>query len=168
MFNFYGFTEQLPQTTFIINTSLSSTKIINNLTYKFIKVKEKFMYGIIEKQMSGGIINISDKERTMMDMIFQCNFVGGLSVAMEKVKTIIKDNDCDIKKLVDYAIKFPVLKVRKTIGIILDEAEIAEEISNPLYESIQNTSLISLNWNLQRTGTVNKKWRAIQNDTSKD
>jgi predicted transcriptional regulator of viral defense system len=167
MFNYYGLTQQLPQTTFIINTSLSATKIINGLQYKFIKVKDEYMYGIEEKEMSGGIVKISDKEKTLIDMIYKYNYVGGIIPAMEKLEEIIKNKNLDIKKFIDYAVRFPQIKVRKIIGIVLDRAEIQETLIQPLYDSIKSSSLISLNWNNRRKGTINKKWGVILDDSQK-
>jgi predicted transcriptional regulator of viral defense system len=156
MFNSYGLTEQIPQTTFFINTSISDEKIINNLLFKFIKVKDEYMYGIIEKEMSGEMIRISDKERTMVDFIDYWNFKEAREIIIE----ILKNKECDIEKFINYSIRFPKIKVRKFIGLFLEEARISENMTKSLYESVKNTALISTS-NFSRKGIINKKWGVI-------
>jgi predicted transcriptional regulator of viral defense system len=167
MFNYYDFTEQLFQGTFIINTSFAAEKIINNLVYKFIKVKNEYMYGIEEKEMYGGIVRISDMERTMVDLISRSDAVGGIIPASEKIEQAIKCKKCDIEKFIDYSVRFPKLTVRKIIGVILDRAEISETLTNPLYNTIKDSSLTSAEYN-SRKGKINKKWRIIINDDTQE
>lgn len=161
MFNSYGLTGQIPQTTFLINTSLSGERIMNGLAYKFIKVKEEYMYGTVEQELSDGTkILVSDKERTMVDFVYKW----GIVIAKEKIEEVIKKKECDIDKFISYALHFPRVTVRKCIGVILDKAGISEKLTNPLYETIKNTSLTSANYK-SFAGNINKKWKIIINDT---
>ncbi|MDR1942394.1 MAG: hypothetical protein LBQ47_08720 [Endomicrobium sp.] len=165
LFNWYGFSEQLFQDVYVINTGRSFEKYIDNIRFNFIKVKKEFMYGIIEKQIAGGKVRITDKERTMIDLLYWNKAVGGINPAIKTVEEIIKEKKCDIQKFIDYAVKYPRPTIRKIIGVILDKAGISETLTNPLYETIKDTSLTSAKWN-KRTGTKNNKWKVIINDTS--
>ena len=44
MFNFYGFTQQIPQATFTLNTRVSKRKTIDGKSYKFIKNQKRKPY----------------------------------------------------------------------------------------------------------------------------
>ncbi|MDR1940979.1 MAG: hypothetical protein LBQ47_01475 [Endomicrobium sp.] len=159
MFNFYGLTEQMPKTTFILNKKISATKIINGLEFKFIKLKEEFFYGITEIEIDGEKVKASDKERTMLDFIDYWNF----SQAKEKIIEIIKNRKCNIQKFIEYAVLFPKVKIRKFAGMLLDEAGVDEKATKDLYKSIKDTALISTS-RFSRRGKKNKKWGAIVND----
>jgi len=159
MFNFYGLTEQMPRSTFFINTTLSATKIINGLEFKFVKLKKEFFYGIEDVEISGETVRASDKERTMIDFIDYWNF----DEARKKIADILKKRQCDIQKFIDYALRFPKIKVRKISGILLDEAGISERQTKPLYKSVAKTSLIAVS-RISRRGTKNKKWGIIIDD----
>jgi len=165
MYNYYGFTEQLFQTVYVLNTTKRMESIICGLSYKFIKILENRMYGIEKIKVKDEEVNISSKERTLIDLIYFNKPVGGIIGASKIFKEIINNNKCDTKKLVEYAACFPHIKTRKRIGLILDDAGISENILKPLLKSIEKTSIGSLSGS--RKGTLNKKWRIIINDSRK-
>jgi predicted transcriptional regulator of viral defense system len=165
MFNYYGFTGQLFQTVYVLNTTRRTEKIICSLSYKFIKIMENRMYGIEKIKVKDEEVNISSKERTLIDLIYFSNPVGGIISASKIFTEIVKNNKCDTKKLVEYAVCFPNIKTRKRIGLILDKVGVPENILKPLLKSIEKTSIGSLS--SSRKGTLNKKWRVIVNDSRK-
>src|SRR5665648_179551 len=165
MFNYYGFIGQLFQTVYVLNTTKRMEKVICGLSYKFIKIMENRMYGIEKIKVQDGEVNISSKERTLIDLIYFNNPVGGIISASRIFTKIALSNKCDIKKLVEYAACFPNIKTRKRIGLILDDAGISENLLQPLIKSIDKQSISSLNGS--RKGTLNKKWRVIVNDSRK-
>jgi predicted transcriptional regulator of viral defense system len=163
MFNYYGFTEQVFQSMVVINTSITGTKEINDSVFQFIRVKNEYMYGIIPTMIMNETVMISDRERTMIDMMYWYEAVGGLKQASGQLQKEIIEKRADLEKFIDYAIRFPKLTVRKLIGVVLDKAEISEALTQPLYDSIKNSSITSVRWD-SRKGTINKKWRVITND----
>jgi predicted transcriptional regulator of viral defense system len=158
MFNYYGFTEQLFQTLYILNTSMSKEKNICGVPCKFVKVSEDRMYGLENIKIENRDILVSSKERTMIDLLYFNKPVGGIRPAAEIFSQIVKRKKCDIKKLVEYATKFPNVTV-----VLLEKAGIAEALLKPLAKSVENTALSSLG--KSRKGTLNKKWKAIVNDS---
>lgn len=160
MFNWYDFTQQQFQIVYVINTTISAEKEIAKSTFQFIKVRPDFMYGLEKKEINGGTIMISDKERTMIDLLYWNEAVGGIGAAINTVKKIIKRNECDLDKLIAYTIKYPRKTIRKCMGVILDELEISNEATQQMYSTIVNTSITSVNCKSRR-GKLNKKWRVI-------
>lgn len=165
LYNYYGFSEQLFQTVYVLNTSRYFEKAINGVLYKFIKVKQNRIYGIKKIKIDNTYVNISSKERTLIDLIYFNKPIGGITKAIEIFKQSVKSKDCNIKKLIDYAAQFPIIKVRKLIGFIFDELQIKDSLLKPLIKSVQDTSLISLT--SSRAGVINKKWNVIINDSQK-
>jgi predicted transcriptional regulator of viral defense system len=165
MFNYYGFTGQLFQTVYVLNTTKRMEKIICGLSYKFIKIMRNRIYGIEKIKIKDEEVNISSKERTLIDLIYFNKPVGGIINASKLFTEIVNNDKCDLKKLVKYAVFFPNIKTRKRIGLILDEAGVPENILKPLLKSIEKTSIGS--FNASRKGTLNKKWRVIVNDSRK-
>lgn len=165
MFNYYGFTEQLFQTVYVLNTTKRVEKVICGLSYKFIKIPENRMYGIEKIKVKNEEVNISSKERTLIDLIYFNKPVGGIARASEILTEIVNNKKCDIKKLVEYAVCFPNITLRKRIGLMLDESKVPENILKPLVKSLEKTSISSLNGS--RKGTINKKWKVIVDDSQK-
>lgn len=161
IFNYYGFTEQIFQTLYVLNTSFNKKKTICGISFKFLKIPESRMYGITTIEIQGRNIMISDKERTLIDLLYFNKPVGGLSAASEIFMGIIQKKQCDIKKLINYASKFPNITLRKRIGVLLESANINDRALAPLIKSVKNTAISSLG--KTREGKINKKWRVILN-----
>ena len=165
MFNYFGLTEQLFQTVYVLNTSIRMERIICGISYKFIKIPEKRMYGLETIKVKDVDVNISSKERTLIDLLYFNKPVGGISGAVEIVTQIMKEKKCDIKKLVEYAARFPNITTRKRIGVILERMGVCDAALKPLIKSVKDTAICSLN--RSRKGKLNKKWRVIVNDSQK-
>lgn len=163
LFNYYGFTEQLFQTVYILNTSRSMKKTIIGISFDFIKIHQNRMYGLETIKVKNSDVIISDKERTLVDMIYFNNPVGGISSAIHVMEKIVGNSECDIKKLVEYATRFPIITTRKWIGITLEGLKIQEIDLKPLIKSVKKTSITPLL--SSRKGRLVKKWRAIVDDT---
>ena len=69
MFNYYGFTEQLFQTVYVLNTTMRMERIICGISYKFIKVPENRIYGQEVIKVKDTDVVVSSKERTLIDLL---------------------------------------------------------------------------------------------------
>lgn len=161
MFNYYGFSEQLFQTVYVLNTTLRRERIICGIAYKFVRIPGSRIYGRDIIKVKDTDVFVSSKERTLIDLLYFNKPVGGINNAIQIFKQIAAEKKCDIKKLVRYAARFPNITTRKRIGLILDDLGIASTILSPLIKSVKKTALSSLTGS--RQGTLNKKWRVIVN-----
>ena len=119
------------------------------------------MYGLESIKISGSQVIVSDRERTLVDLIYFPDPVGGLKKAFGILENEASYGKTDIKKLVKYAASFPVVSIRKRIGYILDKYGISEKILASLQKSVKNTSLITLYGSKSRKGMIDKKWKVI-------
>lgn len=163
MFNYYGFTEQLFQTLYVLNTSIRKEKNICGIPCKFLKILEDRMYGLETVKIEGQDIRVSSKERTMIDLLYFNKPVGGIQAAEDIFSELVSKKKCDIEKLIEYAVRFPNVTVRKRTGVLLENAGIPDALLKPLAKSVEDTALSSLG--KTRKGTLNKKWRAIVSDS---
>jgi len=162
MFNYYNFTDQQFQTVYVLNPRISRERTIAGVSFKFIKISPEKMYGQETISIKGRDVIVSSKERTLVDLIDYNQPVGGIEAAADILKRFVEDKKCDLKKLIDYTVKFPKIKTRKRIGLILEKAGVGNALLKPLEKSVEKTSLISFTNN--RKGTINARWRAIVND----
>jgi predicted transcriptional regulator of viral defense system len=159
MYNYYNFTDQQFQTVYVLNPRISRARTITGISFKFIKIPAQRMYGLESIDIRGKAAIVSSRERTLVDLLYYSNPVGGLSAAADILNRFIKAGKCDTKKLIEYAVKFPIIKTRKLIGLTLEKAGVNEKLLAPLEKSVKKTSLISFTDN--RKGTINEKWRVI-------
>jgi predicted transcriptional regulator of viral defense system len=165
MFNYYNFTDQQFQTVYVLNPRISKARTIAGLSFKFMKISPEKMYGLEKISIKGKEVIISSKERTLVDLIYYNKPVGGIDEAAVILERFVKEGKCDIKKLIDFAVRFPAIKTRKGIGLALEKTCVSESLLRPLAKSVKNTSLISFSNN--RKGKINEKWRTIINDPQK-
>ena len=163
MFNYFGLTDQLFQTVYVLNTSRRMERIICGISYKFLRIPENRMYGLETIKVKESDVNISSKERTLIDLLYFNKPVGGIDSAAAIFSRVVQEKKCDIKKLVGYAACFPNRTTRKRIGIILEGLGFSSAALRPLIKSVKDTSITSLSGS--RQGIVNKKWRVIVNDS---
>jgi predicted transcriptional regulator of viral defense system len=161
MFNYYNFTDQQFQIVYVLNTTRCIKKTIAGVSFKFVKIPSNRIYGLEKITIKNKEIIVSSKERTLVDLIYFNNPVGGVEAAFEIFERFVKQKKCDVKKLIEYAVRFPNIKTRKRIGYNLEKAGISESLLKPIEKSIKNSSLIS--FSNSRKGTINKKWRIIIN-----
>lgn len=161
MYNYWGFTEQVPQTMFVLNTKKSCTKTIGNVRYKAVRIDKRKYFGIKRVKIEEDFVCISNKERTLVDFIY--NPIGSFG----SVERVLKNNlnKIDIEKFIRYLIAFPVVSVRKRTGYFLEKLNYKKPSLKKLQKTIGNkTSYIVLNpSNPSRRGKVNKDWRIIIN-----
>ena len=161
MYNYWGFTEQIPQTVFILNLKKNIKKTIGNLKYEALRIDKKKYFGIVKIKIEDVDVCISDKERTLIDFFY--NPMGSFT----DLGTVLKDNltEIDLDKFIRYLMRFPIVSVRKRAGFFLDEIGCKNALLGKLKESIgrQDTYVVLDPSNKSRKGKINKDWKIIVN-----
>lgn len=161
MYNYWGFTEQIPRTIFVLNTAKSCKKEISGIRYEAVKIDPKKYYGIAKIKAEDQEVCVSDKERTLVDFVY--NPLG----SMRNLEIALQDNlsSIDIKKFIQYLIKFPVISVRKRAGFLLEKIGCQNKLLDPLRMSIGKKRVLVLldPYSQNRKGKINKEWKIIVN-----
>ncbi len=166
IFNYYGLTEQIFQTFYILNTSLQREREIGGIVFKLLKIPATRLYGLEKINIRKSQVIVSDRERTLIDLVYFSDPVGGLKKALEIFREASLSNKTDLKKLIKYASIFPNVSTRKRIGFILEKAGIAMPILAPLLRSVKNrNTLVTLYGSKARKGEINKTWKVIIDDS---
>ena len=161
MYNYWGFTEQIPQTVFVLNLRKNAQKTIGDVKYEAVKIDEKKYFGIQKIKIEDTDVCISDKERTLVDFVY--NPIGSFNNVAPVLKESIKEIDLD--KFINYLNRFPVVSVRKRAGFFLDEIGCGNTLLKKIKKSIgrQDTYVVLDPSNKSRKGNINKEWKIIVN-----
>ncbi len=159
MFNYYGFSEQMFQTVYVLNTSFAKEKTIGGISFKFLKISKERLYGRRQIEVKGTQVFVSDKERTLIDLLYFNKPVGGILQAVDIFQRVVKKGDCDVRKVIDYACRFPSVTLRKRVGILLEGLAVKESLLRPLAKTVSGSAISS--FGKSRRGMLNKKWRVI-------
>ncbi len=161
MYNYWGFTEQIPQTVFVLNTKKSCKKVIGNVRYEAVKIDQKKYYGVEKIKIDEEEVWISDKERTLVDFIY--NPLG----SFENIETVLKDNikKINLDRFIGHLRQFPVVSVRKRAGYLLERLGCNVSFLSRLKKTIgkEQTYIVLDPTNKSRKGKVNKEWKIIVN-----
>ena len=125
------------------------------------------MYGFEKIKIRDSEIIVSDRERTLVDLIYFPDPVGGLKPAFEILEAQIKTRKVDVKKLVKYALRFPSVSTRKRIGYVIERTGIPAATLKPLLKSVAKSSLWPLYGSKSRKGAINQKWKLIIDDAQR-
>ncbi|NIA30540.1 MAG: hypothetical protein GWP06_11590 [Actinobacteria bacterium] len=67
--NYYGFSDQIPQATFIATTKAKKGLEILNTSYLFVQGSKTKFFGSCDIEIDGEIVKISDKNNTIADCL---------------------------------------------------------------------------------------------------
>lgn len=146
----HGLTEQIPQiitastTKKVITPSMRDQKRkklsrkhtfeINGIHYEFITIQKKHLFGIEKIWVDEySQIPITDKERTLLDILIYPKMFGGMGEAFGILEASL--GTINVDKLVKYAVKYERKSVIKRLGWILESLGVDEKVLKSLLKS---------------------------------
>jgi predicted transcriptional regulator of viral defense system len=108
---YYGLSDNFPKRIFVANPKLS-TKIQN---IKYIKILPKRFFGY--RKIGEKVI--AEKEKAIIDCLFLPRYCGGIKEIEKAIQ-----NKLNIKKLIEYAIRFNSKAVIRRLGYLLEKNKI--------------------------------------------
>ncbi|MBE9477959.1 MAG: hypothetical protein IMY81_01795 [Chloroflexi bacterium] len=118
--NYYGYTEQVSRTVFVVSTRRKSKPAleISGVTYRFVHISERNFFGFTEKTLDGSRVNISNPEKTIVDCLGRLRYCGGI---VEVAKALWYGRDeLDFAKIAEYARKAGNKAVNQRLGYLLE------------------------------------------------
>lgn len=134
-----------------------------DIEIEYISITQDKFWGFTQEWVSDWHrVNITDRERTILDLIARSDIFGGISMAIETVHA--NAASIDFSKLVAYAIRYDVGSVIKRLGWIMESIPVPNEILEPLltYE-VQNYYLLDPQGH--NAGEINPRWKLHNNLT---
>lgn len=161
--NYYGYTEQVSRAVFIASTRRKSKPAleISGVTYRFIYIPERKFFGTTEVTLDGYRVNISEREKTIVDCLDRLVYCGGV---VEVAKALWYGRDeFDFVKMAEYARKNGNRAVSQRLGYLLEllRPGTGETIAF-LRESISN-SYAPLDTLATRKGQHVERWKVLVN-----
>lgn len=154
--NFYKMTAQIPQRITVISTKNKKQIKVFNTIIKFIKTKNKNLFGFEKIKYRDFEIFIADREKAILDcLLFK-------KISISEIKEILSENkNLNINKIIKYLKKIDNSSLTKRIGFLLEN--LGYKLYNKLKEDIDLTYVL-LDYSKLNKGKKDKKWRLILND----
>lgn len=159
--NHYGFSDQIPSTTFIAALKAKKGLKIFDTSYLFVQVSESKFFGTSNIKIDGEKVKISNKNKTIADCLDHPGHGGGIDEIARSIYFSIEE--IDIEKIVKYALKMGNLTIIKRFGYILDTCSLIEKYKI-IFDKIELSKGYSLFDPLSpKKGYYDKKWLLLIN-----
>jgi len=154
--NFYGLTEQIPNTVFIQTTERKKKQKaeIFGVKYKIVSIKDAKFFGIRKEWIENTQINITDREKTIIDCLDKPQYCGGVI----EIAKALKNNEFDKERLINYAKNIGNSGVMRRLGYLSDF--LGTDINVP---KINTRNYLYLDPTMPREGFKNAKYKLIIN-----
>jgi predicted transcriptional regulator of viral defense system len=131
------------------------------LEFEFIYVKPDLFWGFDKIWVSSWQqVNITDPERSALDLIARPDIFGGISAAIEILENSL--GHIMVYRLVEYAIKYDTGSVIKRLGWTLENLGVREQDLERL-QSYPVKRYYPLDSNLSENAPKNLRWRVLEN-----
>lgn len=152
----YGLTEQIPNTVFIQTTARKKKQQIEvfGVRYRVVRVKDTKFFGIRKEWIEETQVNISDREKTIIDCLDKPQYCGGV---VEVVKAL-KNKNLNKEKLLEYAQQIANSGVVRRLGYLYNL--LGTDIDAP---PIKVRNYLLLDPTMPHKGTKDARWRLIIN-----
>lgn len=176
----HGLTEQIPQiitastTQKVVTPSMRQEKAksikkkheweIAGLRYEYITIQKKHFFGIEKVWVDEYFqVDITDKERTLLDMLIYSKMFGGMGEVLGVLENAL--SDLNISKLVQYAIQYDKNVYIKRLGWALEHFGVPSKQLTAL-KNISINYYYPLDPSKPKVGEYDKCWM-IQNNLAK-
>jgi len=159
--NYYGFSEQVPRTTFIATSIATKSLNILNSEYYFVKLVRRKFFGIKKIEIDGRKVNISDPDKTLVDCLDHPQHCGGIDELARAI--YFSHQELDFKKIKKYTIKMGNLTILKRLGYILDKTNLLESYQDIFRDFIPSKGYSSLDPLSPKKGKYDVKWNLLVN-----
>lgn len=161
--NYYGYTEQISRTVFVVSTrrKMKTALEVSGVTYRFVHVNERKFFGITETTLDGYRVNISEREKTMVDCLDRLEYSGGIT---EIAKALSYGRDeLDFIKMARYAQKNGNSAVSKRLGYLLEVLNIGTKAAIGILRESLSSGYALCDTLTDRKGRHIERWKIVAN-----
>jgi predicted transcriptional regulator of viral defense system len=131
------------------------------LEFEFIHVKQDVFWGFEKNWVNAWHqVNITDPERTALDLIARPDIFGGVSAAIEILENAL--GQIRVNRLVEYTLKFDTGSIIKRLGWVLEKLGVPDETLEPL-QDYPVKRYYPLDPNLDSGFHKNIRWQIFEN-----
>jgi len=154
--HYYGMTEQIPSTVFVQTPARKKKSQMNifGLNYRIVRIKKEKFYGLRKEWIEEVPVNITDKEKTIIDCLDKPQYSGGIIEVAKALKT----GSLDHERLSEYALKIDNFAVVRRLGYLCDRMGFQVELPPP-----KSKKYLLLDPTMPPTGFNDSKWRLVVN-----
>jgi predicted transcriptional regulator of viral defense system len=153
--HFYGFTEQVPLTTFVATTKKKRPVTFRDYRFRFVTIKPSKFFGYRRELVGDLPIIVADEAKAIVDSLDLSDYAGGLGEIAKALRAALEVVDVDT--LVQYANQMGDKSLGSRLGYLL------ETLGQPAEGLIKSDSPVKLDVSGSRSGATDPRWQVIVN-----
>jgi predicted transcriptional regulator of viral defense system len=153
--HFYGFTEQVPLTTFVATTKKKHPVVFRGFRFRFVTVKPRKFFGYRREALGDLPVLVADEAKAIVDSLDLPRYAGGIAEVAKALRAAL--DELDVPTLVEYANRMGDKSLGSRLGYLL------EMLGHPAEELTRSASPVKLDPARTRTGSTNRRWQVIVN-----
>jgi predicted transcriptional regulator of viral defense system len=154
--HFYGFTEQVPLTTFVATTKKKRPLAYRGFRFHFVTVQPKKFYGYRREQVGELPVLIADEAKAIVDSLDLLHYAGGIGEVAKALRAALSEG-VQAATLIEYANRMGNKSLGSRLGYLL------ESLGQPTGGLLHSESPVKLDPSLPRTGATVPWWQTIVN-----
>ncbi len=111
------------QPVYIVTTTIRNNTDIRDTSYHFIHVTPRKFFGFNPVTIDDTLVNMADKEKTIVDSLEKFKYIGGLFEVIRILKNNIET--LDVQRLVDYTVLMGSSILIQRLGYTLDHLNVS-------------------------------------------
>jgi predicted transcriptional regulator of viral defense system len=124
---------------------------------------ERFDYGLATATVEGVQVQLSDPERTLLDLLDFPSVAGSSDDALSLVRLALPK--VSARKVVEYAARGSRSSTCQRLGVLLERSGASRREVAALHERVRSTkSVLSMRQGFPRVGRLNPSWHVVEND----
>jgi len=164
-FNYYGFSDQVPNRVSVYNNRIYGERKIGGLEFSFIKTDDNRLGGAaVFKTRTGSKGMMASKSRALLDAVYDWPRFNTIPRAYQWIAEEIKNDRSFAKDLVKITVKYANQGTYRRLGYLLENLDVNRSLINRLKRKLRGSKSLFL-WVPSRPakGPVNKEWGLIIN-----
>ncbi len=164
-FQFYGFTEQISNTTYAYNDRISGSRTIGGLSFQFIKVTPHRLGGTQEVKLpEGKHVLYGSRIRTLVDTVYDWSRFHSLPQGYDWVRKHIGSDPKSAAAFIKCVIQYGNQATLRRLGYLLSTLGVSRRSLSRLKDAL-NDSKSLIPWVPSKTakGPIDREWGVIIN-----
>lgn len=164
-FNYYGFSDQIPNRLYIYNNRIYGERKIGNLQFSFIKTDDNRLGGtLVFRTRMGSKGIMASRARALLDAVYDWSRFNTIPRSYQWIAKEIKKDKNFANDLVKMAAKYGNQGTSRRLAYLLENLGVDRNLINRLRRNLRTSKSLFL-WVPTRpaSGPVNKNWGLIIN-----
>jgi predicted transcriptional regulator of viral defense system len=154
--HFYGFTEQVPRTTFVATTKKKRPLAYRGFRFQFVTVKPAKFFGYRREPVGDLPVVIADEAKAIVDSLDLLHYAGGIGEVAQALQAALPEG-VEVSTLIEYANRMGNKSLGSRLGYLL------ECLGQPTNGLLHSDSPVKLDPSRPRTGSTAPWWQTIVN-----